>query len=134
MVSAKSLRHEADYEAALARIGELLNADAAGRETGELDVLTDLVERYESERVEMGDPSPLDVIEFRMDQMGLEPSDLLPVLGTPEKVAGVLSGERPITAEMAHALAAKLDTSPDLLLRKPDTGYPAGVSGRVRRR
>jgi len=43
----KAIRNEADYEAALARIDALMNAEPGTSEGEELDVLTDLVEHYE---------------------------------------------------------------------------------------
>ena len=46
-MSIKAIRTEADYEAALARIDALMDAEPGTREGEELDVLTDLVEHYE---------------------------------------------------------------------------------------
>jgi len=49
----KPIRTEADYEAALARIDTLMDAEAGTPEGEELDVLTDLVEHYEAKHVPM---------------------------------------------------------------------------------
>ena len=56
-MSIKALRTEADYEAALARIDALMDAEPGTPEGEELDVLTDLVEHYEEKHVPMGYPS-----------------------------------------------------------------------------
>lgn len=48
MVSGKPLRTEADYDAAVARIGELMDAELGTPEGEELDLLGGLVVFYES--------------------------------------------------------------------------------------
>ena len=70
MATVKPIRTEKDYEAALARVDELMDAELGSPEGDELDVLVDLVELYESKHEPMGYPSPLAAIEFRMDQGG----------------------------------------------------------------
>lgn len=64
----KAIRTEGDYEAALARIDALLDAEPGTPEGEELDVLTDLVEHYEEKHVAMGYPSAVAAIEFRLEQ------------------------------------------------------------------
>ena len=48
------IRTEADYEAALARVAELMDAREATPEGEELDVLADLVEAYEDRHFPVG--------------------------------------------------------------------------------
>lgn len=117
----KPVRTEADYEAALARIDELMDAVPGSRKGAELDVLADLVELYETKHEPMGYPSPVAAIEFRMDQAGLRPRDLVPFIGSRAKVSEVLSGRRNITMPMARALHEHLGIPAKVLLRKPDT-------------
>ena len=52
----KPIRTETDYEAALAHIDTLMDAEPGTPEGEELDVLTDLVELYEAKHVQMGYP------------------------------------------------------------------------------
>ena len=47
----KPIRIEADYEAALARIDALMEAEPGTPEGEELDILADLVEHYEAKHV-----------------------------------------------------------------------------------
>lgn len=119
MSAIKPVRTEEDYEAALARIDALMDAAPGSPEGDELDVLADLVELYESRREPMGYPSPLAAIEFRMEQAGLSPRDLIPFIGSRAKVSKVLSGKRPITMPMARALYEHLGIPADVLLREP---------------
>lgn len=121
MANVKPIRTEKDYEAVLARVDELMDAAPGSPEGDELDVLVDLVELYESKHEPMGYPSPLAAIEFRMDQGGLSPRDLIPFIGSRAKVSEVLSGKRAITMPMARALHAHLGIPADVLLRQPGT-------------
>ncbi len=119
MAAIKPIRTEADYKAALARIDELMDVEPGSPEGEELDVLVDLVELYESKHEPMGYPSPLAAIEFRMEQGGLSPRDLVPFIGSRAKVSEVLSGKRAITMPMARALYEHLGIPADVLLREP---------------
>ena len=104
MADIRPIRTEEDYEAALARIAELMDAlsppegqieDEADPRRVELDVLSDLVEQYEDRHYPIDFPGPVAAIEFQMDQMGMTPRDLIPFIGTRAKVSEVLSGKRP---------------------------------------
>ncbi len=120
MTQVKPIRSERDYEAALHRISELMDAQTDSPEGNELDVLVDLVELYESKQVAMGYPSPVAAIKFRMEQAGLRPVDLASFIGSRAKVSEVLSGKRAITMPMARALHEHLGIPADVLLQKPD--------------
>ena len=99
-----------------------MDAVADSPEGEELDVLVDLVDRYEGRQVPMGDPDPVAAIEFRMEQAGLRPADLAPYIGSRARVSEVLSGKRAITPPMARALHAHLGIPTDVLLRAPGVG------------
>jgi len=116
----KPIRTKEDYEAALVRIDALMDAEPGTPEFDDLDVLVDLVELYESKHQPMSYPSPLAAIEFRMEQGGLSPRDLIPFIGSRAKVSEVLSGKRAITMPMARALHEHLGIPADVLLREPD--------------
>ena len=120
MADIEPIRTEADYETALARIDELMDAEPGSPEGRELDVLVDLVDLYESRHEPMGYPDPVAAIEFRMEQADLSPRDLIPFIGSRAKVSEVLSGKRAITMPMARALHEHLGIPADVLLRRPD--------------
>jgi len=118
MSSIKAIRNDADYQEALARIDALMDAEAGTPEGEELDVLTDLVEHYEEKSVPMGFPSAIAAIEFRLDQAGLTPRDLIPFIGSRAKVSEVFSGRRPLTMPMARALHEHLRIPAEVLLQR----------------
>ena len=136
MVSIRPIRSEEDYEEALARIEDLLNElsgpdgqieDEDHPSRVELDVLTDLVELYESRTVPMELPSAVEAIEFRIDQAGLTRRDLAPLIGSSAKVSEVLSGKRPITMSMARALHHHLGIPAEVLLQEPGASLPDDI-------
>ena len=122
-IKVKPIRTEEDLESALARIYELMDATPGTDESEELDVLTDLVEHYESKHVPMGWPGPVAAIEFHMEQNNLSPRDLIPFIGSRAKVSEVLSGKRAITMPMARALHEHLGIPAEVLLHPPETMY-----------
>lgn len=115
----RSIRTEEEYQAALARIDEIFDAEVGSAEDKELDELADLVESYEDKHYPIGMPDPISAIEFRMDQANLSQRDLIPYIGSSAKVAEVLSGKREITLSMARALHEHLGIPADVLLQRP---------------
>jgi len=128
MAHVKPVRTEEEYEAALARIDELMDAEHGSPGREELDVLVDLVEYYESKQVPMGYPDPLVAIEFRVQQAGLSPRDLVPLMGSRAKVSEVLAGKRPITMAMACAPHQHLGIPAEVLLRESGGAFPKPLS------
>ena len=137
MVSVKPIRTEDDCEAALVRIDELMDAlSGPGGQVDdpdhpvrmELEVLVDLVERFEARHYPVGPSEPIAAIRFQMDQSGLSPRDLIPLIGSRAKVSEVLAGKRAITMPMARALHEHLGIPADILLKESapstDTAFP----------
>jgi HTH-type transcriptional regulator/antitoxin HigA len=102
------IRTDADHEAALERIGHLMDARPGTPEADELDVLATLVEAYENRRFPIDDPDPLSAIEFRIDQLGLTRKDLEPLLGSRGRVSEVLNGRRALSLQMIRRLNREL--------------------------
>jgi HTH-type transcriptional regulator / antitoxin HigA len=129
MSKIRAIRTEADHRAALARIDALMDAELGTPEGEELDVLTDLVELYEARNAPMGYPTAVGALQFRMEQAGLSPRDLVPFIGTRAKVSELLSGKRPLTMQMARALHANLGIPADVLLQQPGGELPNVLEG-----
>src|SRR5205823_1666790 len=75
---------------------------------------------YEEKHVPMGFPTPVAAIEFRVEQAGLAPRDLVPYIGSRAKVSEVLSGKRALTMRMARALHEHLGIPAEVLLQQAD--------------
>ena len=80
------IKNEKDYETALSRIEQIMDAKKNTAEMDELELLTALVEMYEERRFPISQPNPVDAIKFRMEQIGLVQKDMIPYIGTKSKV------------------------------------------------
>jgi HTH-type transcriptional regulator/antitoxin HigA len=85
-----------------------------------IDLLSLLVERYESERYALPDASPIDVLRFLMDQHGLTHRDLRSELGSESLVSLILSGKRNLTVPHMHALAKRFHVPAAVFIRAVD--------------
>src|SRR5829696_1741202 len=115
------IKTEQDYDTALAEINALIDRDPdpGTPEADRLEVLTLLVEAYESQAFPKQLPDPIAAIRFRMDQQGLKQRDLTPYIGSSSKVSEVLSGKRPLTLSMMRSLNSHLGIPAAVLLHGP---------------
>jgi HTH-type transcriptional regulator/antitoxin HigA len=124
------IRNEADHRRALARIEALMDAESLTAEQGdELDALVTLVSAYEDKNFPIRDATPIQVIEFMMDQRGLTRKDLEPMIGSRARVSEVLSGKRSLTLAMIRRLSVELHIPSGLLIgaeASPDLASPSG--------
>ncbi len=115
----KLIKTEADYEAALARLDAIFEAEPDTPEGDEAELLTALIEMYEEKEYPMELPTPLEAIQFRMEQQGLKNKDLVPFIGSPSKVSEVLSGRRGLSLAMIRNLVQGLGIPAEVLIGKP---------------
>jgi len=106
----RPIRTKSDHAAALAEVERLIALDSArGTDDADcLEVLSILVERYEKEHFPIAPPTAVEAIEFRMDQMGLRKTDLVPYLGSRSRASEILAGKRELTLPMIRALNEEL--------------------------
>ncbi|MFM8552225.1 MAG: type II toxin-antitoxin system HigA family antitoxin [Nitrospiraceae bacterium] len=97
-----------DYDHALRRIEQLMDAKWDTKAGDELDVLTTLVEAYEARHHAVCPPDPVEAIKFRMDQLGMTRKDLEAMLGGRGRVSEILTGKRSLSLEMIRRLHRKL--------------------------
>jgi HTH-type transcriptional regulator/antitoxin HigA len=113
----KPIRTKSDYRAALKEIEALMNAKADTPGGERLDVLVTLVEAYEAKHYPMDLPDPVAAIKFRMEQMGLAPKDLVPMIGQLNRVYEVLNRKRPLTLKMIWRLHRELGIPAESLIK-----------------
>ena len=115
----KVIKNEAEYEAALAYVAELMDAAPGSPEEQDLELFALLVEQYEREHYPIALPDPVEAILFRMEQGGLTRKDLVPYIGSPGKVSEVLNRKRLLSLTMIRALHAGLGIPAEVLLQQP---------------
>ena len=127
MANMPHIANEKDYNLALARMDEIFHAAIGTREGDERDLLFDLIEAYEEQRHPVELPSIPAAIEFHMEQLGLTPGDLAPLVGSQKAAAAVLSGKMDITIAMARALHKHWGIPAEVLLQEPSEKLKSNI-------
>ena len=115
------IRTEADYQAALQLVAPYfenepeLDSDAGAH----FEAMLTLIEAYEAKQYPIDPPDPVDAIKFRMEQQGLKPKDLEPMIGQRNRVYEVLNGKRKLTMAMVWKLHIGLGIPAESLIRQP---------------
>ncbi|MBN1223812.1 MAG: ImmA/IrrE family metallo-endopeptidase [Candidatus Aminicenantes bacterium] len=123
----KIIKKEEDYQAALSRIDELMDAEPNTLEGDELELLVTLVELYEGQKYPIDMPDAVEAIKFRMEQSGLNQQDLVPFMGSKSKVSEVLNRKRPLSLSMMRALHKGLDIPAEILLQEQGRDFPEEI-------
>jgi len=114
----RPLRTEADYKAALAAVAPYFDLEPEpGSEEGDrFELLLMVLEAYEAKHHSIDTPDPVEAIKFRMEQAGLTPKDLRPMIGQVNRVYEVLNYTRPLTLPMIRRLNVALGIPADALI------------------
>lgn len=119
----RPVKTKADHRAALKEIERLMAAKPGTPNGDRLEVLTTLVERFESLHEPVGPPHPIEALLYHMESRGLTRRDLEPYLGSRARVAEVLNRRRALTIDMIRRLHEGLGISAEVLI------HPYSVRG-----
>jgi HTH-type transcriptional regulator/antitoxin HigA len=111
------LKNRHDYRQALKEVETLTQARRNTPEGDRLDVLVTLVEAWERKHYPLDLPDPVEAIKYHMEQNGLAPRDLIPFIGSRNRVHEVLNRRRPLTLKMIQRLHAGLRIPAESLLK-----------------
>jgi HTH-type transcriptional regulator/antitoxin HigA len=127
------IRDEASHQAALAEIRRLWGSAPGTNDGDRLDVLIVLSDAYEAEHHAIEPPDPIEAIEVRMAELGIDRAGLGEILGIASgRVSEILNRKRRLTIEMMRILAEKLTLSERSLLRRYDLAVPAAAARSAR--
>jgi HTH-type transcriptional regulator/antitoxin HigA len=110
---------EEEYERLLKQAEQLMEREEDALSVEEerlLDLLTDLIERYEDERYPMNNPKPHEMLRFLMEQRGLRQRDLSHLFGSRGTASEVINGKRAISKAQAKKLAEFFHVTPDVFI------------------
>ncbi|MBI1286434.1 MAG: transcriptional regulator [Flavobacteriales bacterium] len=112
------LKTEADYNAAVARLDELVHqTETDGTGTEEMEVLGLLIESYEAERFPLSEPHPIDAIRFMMEQRGMTDADLGNVIGSRSRASEILNLKRGLSIDMIRAIHQQMHIPAEVLIQ-----------------
>lgn len=83
-----------------------------------IELLTLLIERYETEQYPAPEIDPVDVLKFLLDQNGLSQRDIAEELGSESTVSLVLSGKRRLNRNHIERLSQRFHVSPAVFFSK----------------
>lgn len=111
------IRTKRDHARALKEIEGLMNAAHGTPEGDRLDVLVTLVEAWEAKHYPIDLPDPVEAIKYHMESRGLEPKDLVPYIGSRNRVYEILNRKRPLTLKMVWQLHQGLGIPAESLIK-----------------
>ena len=114
------IRTKRDYTRALKEVEGLMDAGRGTPEGDRLDVLVMLVEAWEAKHYRIDLPDPVEAIKYHMENQALEPKDLVPYIGSRNRVYEVLNRKRPLTLKMVWRLHQGLGIPAESLIKMPE--------------
>ncbi|MBU3630000.1 type II toxin-antitoxin system HigA family antitoxin [Polynucleobacter sp. AP-Melu-500A-A1] len=127
MKSLRPIRTEDEYEAALAEASDFVDQEPlpGTKKADRFEMLLMLIEAYEAKHYLIAPPDPIEAIKFRMEQSGLTPKDLQPMIGGLNRVYEILNRKRPLTLKMIWKLHSMLGIPAQSLIKQADQLYAA---------
>ena len=114
----KPIRTKLDYQIALKAVAPYFDQEPepGSIEADSFELLLMVIEAYEAQHHAISSPDPIEAIKFRMEQAGLTPKDLRPMIGETNRVYEILNYTRPLTLPMIQRLNSSLGIPADALI------------------
>jgi HTH-type transcriptional regulator/antitoxin HigA len=77
-----------------------------------IELISLLIDHYETEHYPLPEAEPADVLRFLLEQNGLSQRDIAPELGSESTVSLVLSGKRQLNRDYIARLSRRFNVSP----------------------
>ena len=117
VINIKLIKTEEGYKHALVRLDQIFDAPKGVKESDEADVLTLLIDDYETLHYPIDAPDPIEAIKIRMEEMQLKQVDIAPALGGKNRASEILNRKRRLTVDMIRNLTKRLNLSASLLIK-----------------
>jgi len=113
------IKDEREYDRLVAEVGRLMERgeeELTAEEVSLLEMMAILIEAYDRKHYPLAPSPPHKTLAFLLQQRGMEPHDLWPVLGSKGRVSEIRSGKRAISKAHAKKLATFFHVPIDLLI------------------
>ena len=116
----KPIKNKKQHQSYLTRAYDLMQLELKpnSKESDELELLSILIEEYETKQFPIDAPNPIDAIMFRIDQLGMKKSELNKILGSRSRVSEVFSGKRKLSLSMIRKLNNHLNIPAEVLIKE----------------
>ena len=106
----KIINNEIEREQALSDFRRMSARENKTKEDVEkLKVISLLIKFYENNRFPIKKADPIELLKLTMDFRGIEPDDLIPVIGSKSHVYSILNGNRALSKDNAVNLSVLLN-------------------------
>lgn len=112
----KPIKSQEQYKEYLTIIDSLIDCEEGSSEEETLELVSILVEDYESKHYHIEAPDPIEAIKIKMEEEGLMKKDLVEYFGSASRVSEVLNRKRPLTLEMIRKIHNGMGISAETLL------------------
>ena len=114
----KPVRNRKDYEAALIRLESIFDSKRGTEAGDELEILSILIDKYGNEHFPIDLPDPIEALKFRMEQLGINQTDLAEVIGFKSRVSEILNKKRKLSLDMIRKLHEQLNIPTNVLIKE----------------
>jgi len=112
----KEIKTEEEYDKAMERFDKIFEAKKGTPEGEELDLLADLIEKYDKEHYPIPPSIPIEALKFAIENLNIKQKDLIDVFGNRKRLSEMLSGKRKVTHDMIRKLHKKLNIPAETLI------------------
>ena len=112
----KPIKDKNQYKEYLKIIDSLIDCEEDSSEEETLELVSILVEDYESKHFPIEAPDPIEAIKIKMEEEGLKKKDLAKYFGSASRVSEVLNRKRPLTLDMMRKIHQGMGISAKTLL------------------
>lgn len=124
----KPIKTEDDYEAALAEIEDLMDAEPGTEASDRLDVLATLTEAYERQHHPIEAPDPIEALRHALEAKGMSERELPGVMDVRrERAWEILNRRRRLTLPMIRRLHEQLAIPAEILIRPYELEKPVAA-------
>lgn len=115
----KPIHNEVEYKAALKAVSPFFESEPklGSSDADFFEIMLTLIQSYEAKNFPIDLPDPIEAIKFRMEQSGLVPKDLQPMIGKSNRVSEVLNRKRSLTISMIRKLNSDLGIPAECLIK-----------------
>ena len=115
-VTVSPIRSDADLHAVLKEIDSIFDAEPGSADFDRLEVLTILAVDYESKYHPIEAPTPIEAIQFRLEQGQITKKELESALGGRNRMSEIMNGKRRLSLEMIRSLKTRFGIPADSLI------------------
>lgn len=119
MMDIRAIHSDEDYEWALKEVEKYFDKlpEPGSEEADRFEVLSALVEKYESDKYAIPDADPVAVIEFAMESLGKTQADFAQLLGSSSRASEILGRKRRLTLDMIRLVSEEWKIPAKALIR-----------------